>query len=78
MLLITTQIAVIATGLLAGVFLTFSDFIMRSLTSARPEAGAKAGTLPPEGLVRILQGLKAKEVFEEIVRNEVPLEEWPT
>lgn len=38
MLLITTQIAVIATGLLAGVFLTFSDFIMRSLTSARPEA----------------------------------------
>lgn len=42
MLLITTQIAVIATGLLAGVFLTFSDFIMRSLTSARPEAGAEA------------------------------------
>ena len=41
MLLITTQIAVIATGLLAGVFLTFSDFIMRSLTSARPEAGPR-------------------------------------
>ena len=38
MLLITTQIAVIATGLLAGVFLTFADFIMRSLTSARPKA----------------------------------------
>lgn len=42
MLFLATQIAVIATGLVAGVFLTFSDFIMRSLTAAQPWAGAEA------------------------------------
>lgn len=34
--------ASIATALIAGVFLTFSDFIMRSLGSAQAEAGVEA------------------------------------
>ena len=42
MLFLTAQIAVIATALIAGVFLAFSDFIMRSLASAQPAAGAEA------------------------------------
>ena len=42
MLLISTQIAVIATGLVAGVFLTFSDFVMRSLAASQPVAGTEA------------------------------------
>ena len=32
----------LATGLVAGVFLTFSDFVMRSLATAQPAAGAEA------------------------------------
>jgi uncharacterized membrane protein len=31
-----------ATGLLAGVFLTFSDFVMKSLLAAKPAAGSEA------------------------------------
>lgn len=34
--------AAIATGLVAGVFLTFSDFVMRSLNAAQPAAGMEA------------------------------------
>ena len=32
----------VATGLVAGVFLTFSDFVMRSLRAAEPAAGMDA------------------------------------
>jgi len=32
----------LASGLVAGVFLTFSDFVMRSLAAARPATGAEA------------------------------------
>jgi len=32
----------LSTGLVAGVFLTFSDFVMRSLKGAAPAAGAEA------------------------------------
>ncbi len=39
MLFLTTQIAVIATALVAGAFLTFSDFTMRSLAAANSETG---------------------------------------
>ena len=42
MLLLATQLAVIATGLVAGVFLTFSDFVMRSLAASEAIAGAEA------------------------------------
>ena len=31
-----------ATGLVAGVFLTFSDFVMKSLFAAEPAAGTEA------------------------------------
>ncbi len=41
-LLIGVQTAVIATGLVAGVFLTFSDFIMGSLSASQPIVGAEA------------------------------------
>ena len=34
--------AAVASGLVAGVFLTFSDFVMRSLGRAAPEAGIEA------------------------------------
>jgi uncharacterized membrane protein len=34
--------AAVATGLVAGVFMTFSDFVMRSLNAARPAAGMEA------------------------------------
>lgn len=42
--LITWSIAAaaIATGLVAGVFMTFSDFVMRSLNAAQPAAGMEA------------------------------------
>lgn len=42
MLFLTTQIAVIATGLVAGAFLTFSDFTMRSLAAANSATGTEA------------------------------------
>ena len=42
MLFFATQITVIATALVAGVFFTFSDFIMRSLIAAQPVSGAEA------------------------------------
>ena len=42
MLFLATQLAVIATGLVAGVFLTFSDFVMRSLSASEAIAGAEA------------------------------------
>lgn len=35
-------LASVATGLVAGVFLTFSDFVMRSLGAAAPAAGMEA------------------------------------
>ena len=38
---IVLEISVIACGLVAGVFLTFSDFVMRSLDSSRPAAGVE-------------------------------------
>ncbi len=34
--------AVIVSGLVAGVFVTFSDFVMRSLAAAQPAAGIEA------------------------------------
>lgn len=42
MLFIATQFAVIAAALIGGVFLTFSDFVMRSLAASQPVAGAEA------------------------------------
>ena len=39
---ITLIAATLATGLVAGVFLTFSDFVMRALGRARPGAGIEA------------------------------------
>jgi uncharacterized membrane protein len=38
----TLAAASVATGLVAGVFLTFSDFVMRSLGAAAPVAGIEA------------------------------------
>ena len=42
MFLITCQIAVIACGLVSGVFLTFSDFVMKSLAAADPAGGVQS------------------------------------
>ena len=39
---ISLAAATLASGLVAGVFLTFSDFVMRSLGRAGPSAGIKA------------------------------------
>jgi len=39
---ITLIAATLATGLVAGVFLTFSDFVMRGLGRAQPGAGIEA------------------------------------
>ncbi len=39
--LIVSAISVIACGLVSGVFLTFSDFVMRSLNGAEPAAGVE-------------------------------------
>ncbi len=39
--LVLCQFSVIACALVAGVFLTFSDFVMRSLDGARPAAGVE-------------------------------------
>lgn len=39
---ITLVAATLATGLVAGVFLTFSDFVMRALGKAHPAAGIEA------------------------------------
>lgn len=39
---ISLAAATLASGLVAGVFLTFSDFVMRSLARARPAAGIEA------------------------------------
>ncbi|MEO1224365.1 MAG: anthrone oxygenase family protein [Pseudomonadota bacterium] len=41
-LLYACFMAAIASGLVAGVFLTFSDFVMRSLIAAHPEGGIEA------------------------------------
>ena len=41
-LLIVCQFSVVAYGLVAGVFLTFSDFVMRSLAGVRTAAGIEA------------------------------------
>lgn len=38
---IVCEISVIACGMVSGVFLTFSDFVMRSLDSARTAAGVE-------------------------------------
>lgn len=42
LLLVATVIAVIASALVAGIFLAFSDFIMRSLRDTNPEGGIEA------------------------------------
>jgi uncharacterized membrane protein len=42
LLIATLGIAALAAGLVAGVFLTFSDFVMRSLAAAEPRGGAEA------------------------------------
>ena len=41
-MLIASEFSVIAYALVAGVFLTFSDFIMRSLAATQPEGGIEA------------------------------------
>lgn len=41
-MLILCGVSVIASGLVAGVFLTFSDFVMKSLAAAEPAAGIEA------------------------------------
>lgn len=38
---ILCEVSVIACGLVAGVFLSFSDFVMRSLDGAKPAAGVE-------------------------------------
>ncbi len=40
--LIVCEIAVIACGLVSGVFLTFSDFVMKSLAAANPAGGIES------------------------------------
>ncbi len=42
LLLIACQIAVIACGLVSGVFLTFSDFVMKSLAATEPAGGIQS------------------------------------
>ena len=41
-LFILLEISVIACGLVSGVFLSFSDFVMRSLAGARPAGGIES------------------------------------
>lgn len=41
LLFLSMQASVIACAVVAGVFLTFSDFVMRSLDAARPTAGVE-------------------------------------
>ncbi len=41
-ILFLAVVAVLAGGLVAGVFLTFSDFVMKSLTASRPAAGIES------------------------------------
>ncbi len=41
-MLIVCQSAVLACGLVSGVFLTFSDFVMRSLAATEPRGGIEA------------------------------------
>jgi uncharacterized membrane protein len=40
--LIASQVSVIACALVAGVFLTFSDFVMKSLAATKPAGGIEA------------------------------------
>ncbi len=42
LILITSTVSVIACGLIAGVFLAFSDFVMKSLFTAQPAGGIEA------------------------------------
>lgn len=51
---ITLVAATLATGLVAGVFLTFSDFIMRALGRAEPAAGIEAMQLINRAVYRSL------------------------
>ncbi len=53
-LLLMYEISLISSALVAGVFLTFSDFVMRSLNGARTSAG-----------VEVMQGIN-REVFKTI------------
>lgn len=41
-MIVGVSASAVAAGLVAGVFLTFSDFVMRSLAAAQPEAGIEA------------------------------------
>lgn len=54
LLLLVYEISLISSALVAGVFLTFSDFVMRSLNGARTGAG-----------VEVMQGIN-REVFKTI------------
>ena len=40
--LIVSEVSVIVCGLVAGVFLTFSDFVMKSLAASRPASGIES------------------------------------
>ncbi len=40
--LVTLEVSVIASALVAGVFLTFSDFVMKSLAAAKPAGGIES------------------------------------
>ena len=53
-LLLLCEISLIACALVAGVFLTFSDFVMRALNGARTSAG-----------VEVMQGIN-REVFKTV------------
>jgi len=53
-LLLTYEISLISCALVAGVFLTFSDFVMRSLNGARTSAS-----------VEVMQGIN-REVFKTV------------
>lgn len=53
-LLLTYEISLISCALVAGVFLTFSDFVMRSLNGARTDAA-----------VEVMQGIN-REVFKTV------------
>ena len=55
----------VAAGLVAGVFLTFSDFVMRSLQAARPAAGTEA--------MQILNRKVYRSVFMVLLMGMVPV-----
>ncbi len=58
-------LAAIATGLIAGVFLTFSDFVMRSLAAAEDIAGIEA--------MQMINRLVYRSIFMVLLLGMVPV-----